>query len=97
MGKEELACYFNSYFVHSVVLDIQQRYFETTSVRTLILEQLYKERVTRPLDIYNVNFKFTNKIQVEKLLHNSFLKICDIWWTTTINSGNIHLDGKWFK
>ena len=56
----------------------------------LILKQLYRKTVTRPPDIYNVNFKFTNKIQVEKLLHNCFLKICDIWSTTTINSGNIH-------
>ena len=96
-GKKELPCYFNSYFVHSVLTDMQQRYFETTSVCNLILKQLYRKTVIRPPDIYNVNFKFAYKIQVEKLLHNSFLKICDIWFSTTINSGNIHLHGKWFK
>ena len=68
-GKKELACYFNSYLFHSVVPDIQEHYFETT-VCTLILEQLYRKTVTRPLDIYNVNFEYTNKIQVEKVLHN---------------------------
>ena len=51
-GKKELACYVNSYLFHSVVPDIQEHYFETTSVCTLILEQLYRKTVTRPLDIF---------------------------------------------
>ena len=69
-GKKELARYFNSYLFHSLVPDIQEHYFETTSVRTPIFEQLYRKTVTRSLDMYNFNFKYTKKIQVEKRLHN---------------------------
>ena len=90
----------------SDIPDIQEHYFEMTSVRTLTLEQLYRKTVTRPLDIYNVNFKYTHKIQVEKLLHNNNTrKACGhdiiipqrLKSPTTFNSGNIHLDRKWFK
>ena len=90
----------------SYIPDIQEHYFEMTSVRTLILEQLYRKTVTRPLDLYNVNFKYSNKTQVEKPLHSiNTRKACGhdiiipqrLKSTTTINSGNIHLDGKWFR
>ena len=75
-GYRTTSMLFRRYFVHSDVPYMQEHYFETTSVRTPIFEQLYRKKRNIARHI-NLHFKFTKKMLVEKLLHNiNTHKVC---------------------